>query len=337
MLTYQIRPRVFRHDPGPSFSFPADCTVRLHLLPKQPFGVEPGGGRTAVQSKPARALFNANNGAHWIESNEPLSPLDVTIEEPKRLVRLLGNILEFSARFDSLSELEDDLMGLYFALPMLLNVDLADPPIVERVDGQIAGVPFRWELKEWRMQYDITTQDHQEQRFVTAWERLTLVAGLRNRRFLAAVHYFHVAVRLSRAAATPGEFMPEVILNLAKTLEVLFPPPGDGRTRDAARRGLNALGFSDAEIEADFLPAMALRNEIDVGHVDLSLFTRTQLKHIHAYTERAEGAFRTLLARALELTKAGTWVPPEYDARALSPAANEVLARLAQAPSDDAA
>ena len=54
--------------------------------------------------------------------------------------------------------------------------------------------------------------------------------------------------------------MPEMILNLSKVLEVLFPPDGAGRTLDAARRGLTALGFSRTEIEGDYIPAMALRN-----------------------------------------------------------------------------
>ena len=72
---------------------------------------------------------------------------------------------------------------------------------------------------------------------------------------------------------------------------MLFPPSGDGQTRDAARRGLTNLNYSAKEIERDFLPAMALRNAIDVGHVDLSLFTRPQLNALHT-----EAAVTTLIA-----------------------------------------
>ena len=57
---------------------------------------------------------------------------------------------------------------------------------------------------------------------------------------------------------------------------------------DAARGGLEKLGYSGEEIEREFLPAMALRNEIDVGHVDLSIYTRRQLNALHRYTEVAE-------------------------------------------------
>jgi hypothetical protein len=110
-----------------------------------------------------------------------------------------------------------------------------------------------------------------------------------------------------------------VILNLAKTLEVLFPPGGDGRTRDAARGALRQLGFGDAQIEGDFIPALALRNEIDVGHVELGLFTMDQLKIIHAFTERAEGAFRDLLDRLLSQVESGGFAVTPYTATSARP------------------
>ena len=77
------------------------------------------------------------------------------------------------------------------------------------------------------------------------------------------------------AIGRAGEFLPEVVLNLAKVLEVLFPPGGDGRTRDAVRQNLSQLGFSELEIEADYIPAMALRNaaeRADAGAEDSDHF-----------------------------------------------------------------
>ena len=125
------------------------------------------------------------------------------------------------------------------------------------------------------------------------------------RRLVAGLHYFHVACRLARVGCTAGEFVSEVVLNLAKSLEVLFPPVRDGHSRDAARSGLKTLGFSDEEIECDFIPAMALRNEIDVGHIELGLFKMVQLKTIHAFTERAESSFREMFERLLGLIESG--------------------------------
>ena len=50
---------------------------------------------------------------------------------------------------------------------------------------------------------------------------------------------------------------------------------------------------------------MALRNEIDVGHVELGLFKLDQLKTIHAFTERAEGAFRDMFEQLLGRVETG--------------------------------
>ena len=85
MFTYQIRKRVFRLEEEVSLTWPADTEVRFHLLPLQPFGIEAGGGHTAVRSVAAMAHFNANTGAHTIDSKTPLKPLEVVIEEPSRV------------------------------------------------------------------------------------------------------------------------------------------------------------------------------------------------------------------------------------------------------------
>src|SRR5688572_4629220 len=119
MLTYQIRPRVFRNNEGQTLAFPAECKARLHFLPKQPFGAESGGGRTAVRAKPARVWFSMSSGAHWIESVEPLRPLEITIDDSGLKAQMRANLLEVSGRFETLNQLEEHLVGLYFALPLL--------------------------------------------------------------------------------------------------------------------------------------------------------------------------------------------------------------------------
>ena len=329
MLTYQIRPRIYRYGEGETEQeFPAECTVRFYFLPEQPFGERADGGRTAVQAVAARALFNANTGVHTIESHDPLCPLDVKIEEPSREFELSGRILSVTQRFDSLNELDQLVASIYFVLPPLLATEFADPPYIERVDGVINGAEFRWELSEWRMSFETTTQERQEGRVVRAWERMAALSADHRRRLIAGLHYFHVGCRLSRAGHIAGEFVAEVILNFAKCLEVLFPPAGDGRTRDAVRNALRELGCGENEIERDFLPAMALRNEIDVAHVELGLFTMDQLKVIHGYTERAESAFRVLFERLFEAIVAGTWDVPDYELGSPSREAIRLVERL---------
>ncbi|MFH1919744.1 MAG: hypothetical protein ABIP48_07675 [Planctomycetota bacterium] len=328
MFTYQVRPRVFRLEEGQALPFPADGEVRFYFSPLQPFGVEAGSGHTAVQNIAASVLFNANTGAHSVESKQPLAPLDVTIEEPARVVRTIGNVLAISQLFESNQQLTEIIESIYFVFPMLLAVEFADPPIIERVDGQIGKVKFRWELKSWRARFEITTQDKQELSVASSWERISVLSNPLRRRLLAALHYYHVALRLARRGEIAGEFLPEMILNLSKVLEVLFPSSGDGKTRDAARAGLRALGFSETEIEADYIPAMALRNEIDVGHVDLSLLKVGQLSIIHGYAEYAETAFRLLLKRVLDKIISASFEVEPYEPTSAIGDAAKIVERL---------
>ena len=315
MLIYQVRPRKlrFKTEGDIPTELPLAAEIRIHLQPLQPFGMSAGGGRTAVYGVEASSRFDANTGFHDIESKQPLRPLDVVIKEPPtRVVSLSGNVLTITEAFDSWEALHREIEAIYFGIPMLLNLTFADPPIVERVDGSIGGHEFRWELSEWKMEFHTTTQDLQEERIYQAWLRMSLLADGSRRRLLAALHHFHMACRLDRSSKTPGEFLPEVLLNLSKTLEALFPPRGKVQTMDAARSGLKQLGFTAEAIERDFIPAMALRNEVGVGHVALALFTRTQLKALHAYTERAETAFRELLDAVVQKIESGDFEIAPY-------------------------
>jgi hypothetical protein len=254
-----------------------------------------------------------NTGAFSTTLNPPLKPLSAAFVGPDGLsVKWNGHVLSIGQTFNTLDELSDLVEGVYFVIPMYLNVDFADPPTIDRVEGDIAGIPFSWELMSALGPTHTTTQDQQEESALKAWERLSLTSNVNRRRLLAALHYFHVACRLSRQAGAPGEFLSEVLLNFAKTLVVLFPPSGKGMTYQAARRGLERLGYTSSEIERQFIPALCFRNKIDVGHVDLSIYTREQLTLIHDYAENAEKSFRALLSRMLAKIASGEYEVQPY-------------------------
>lgn len=334
MFTYQVRPRIFRAQ-GQAPPFPVECEIRVHFHPLQPFGLEAGQGRTTVRAVAARSTFNANNGQHSIESHQPLSPLNALINDGAGVAHFEGNTFRLVRSFPNGRELASTVEGLYFGLPILLNLGFADPPYVERIDGRIGTVAFRWELAEWHASFHTTTQAEQEAHAGTAWVRMGILAHPDRRRLIAALHYFHAACRLDRASATIGEFLPEVVLNLSKTLEVLFPPTdGDGKTRDAVRQGLRAVGLTNDQIERDFIPAMALRNEIDVGHVELGLFKPAELTVIHSFIERAEGAFRDMLGRVMASVEAGTFEIRPYTVGPARRDAKAVIERMREMEQD---
>lgn len=180
------------------------------------------------------------------------------------------------------------------------------------------------------MQLLTTTQEEQEKKACDSWCRFGVLAKLGNRRLIAALHYFHVFCRLCRAGSTPWEFMSEALVNLSKVLEVLFPPIGDGQTLEAARVGLADLGCSPEEIDRDLIPAMVLRSNIDSAHVDLSVFTSTQLSVLHMYAEAAETAFRRLLSKILTEVEAGRYAVRQHTASGHDGRTARIIERLAK-------
>jgi len=329
MLTYQVRRRLFRFEGEKIPTFPATGEVNFHFQPGQPFGTAATGGRTANRAVKAQALFNSNTGAHTIESETPIPPLEVKYVMPGEWMELNGSVLTVSKDFATIHDLEGLVETVAYVLPALVNVSFYDPPYVERVDGASGGQEFRWEMKDWKMQFGISTKDDQEEKFVKAWERINVLAKNKRQRLAAAIHYFHIACRLSRSSATAGEFIAESVLNLSKCLEALFPPDGKGDTRDAVREGLRAIGYADNEIEAKFVPAMALRASVDVAHVGLSIFKMEQLTVIHEYVDRTEAAFQEMLDRLFNAVEADEYQIQPHQPSKPSKDVLEIVDRIA--------
>jgi hypothetical protein len=240
-----------------------------------------------------------------------------------------GNVLTLTEVVEDLNALARRIESVAYGLPLLLNVDFADSPIIKRVTGSLGGHDFVWGLLQTAGAVDVTDTANHEKRINAAWDRFTLLEPSENRRLTAALGSFRSARRLARSGYSAHEFSAEVILNLAKTLESLFPPRGSGSI-DGARHGLRVLGYSDAEIEARFVPVIALRNQIDIGHVFLDLLTREQLDLLQAYADQAEHHFRELLERVMNQMLGGTFSLEPYDDSGPRREVEEVLERLAE-------
>ena len=189
MLTYQVRRRLFRPYEGGTLDLPNCVEVTFVFQPLQPFGAGSGGGRTAVRAVAATATIDVNSGRYTIDSEAPLRPLNVTIEDPSLgTVELRGNELRIFTTCETLKELNGLIETVYYLLPMLLNVEFVDPPVVELVSGKVGSTPFRWELAVWKMDLETTTQEKQEKKVISSWDRFELISQATNRRLVAALH-----------------------------------------------------------------------------------------------------------------------------------------------------
>ena len=302
MLTYQLQSRIYQIKNEKSFSFPNDVEIEIYLEPKEQFGVGEKHSKTAVQNRKAMMLYDANTGRSSILSDPPLEPIEAILEWDDLRLELKGNKLYVKAKCETPKSLDDLLISLHYMIPILMNVEFAEPPIVKYTRGRVGEAIFNWELEQTTHRFDITTKEKQEQRVIDSFERLEITSGLFNRRLAAALNYFYVARRLVDAGNSPYEFMSEVVLNLCKVIEILFGPK-----RDNVRSKLLNLGYSKDEIEVKFIPIMILRNEFDVGHVSIALFKREQLNALYTYLENSENDFRDLLKKILNKVKNGDY------------------------------
>lgn len=314
MLTYQLHSRIFQIENNERFSFPNDVEIEIKLSPPTAFGTDDSPSRTLVKARAAKLTMNANTGKWFALSNPPLDPLDVVIESPTFKFILQGDLLRYSFRSESLSDLEGTIGAFKWVLPSLLNLEFSEPPTVLYVRGQVGKAKFRWEHRreEWQIHMRTVVPNKLEEHIAECFEALPLFNGINNRRLAAALYYFHVGVRLNVCGDSPWEFMAESILNFSKSLEILFSTSEN--TKDDIRRELKKLGFTNDYIEGDFIPLLILRSWVDVAHPRVAIFKRDDLKILYKYLALSEEKLRSLLKLVLKQVDRGTYkIPQEQD------------------------
>ena len=333
MLTYLARPRGLYTEPeNVEIQFPCLVEVIFAFDPEALFGGDGKTARTVQLGARARLIWNACRGETSVLTDRPLPLIQAEYKANDGSIRLNGASMKLSFEAESRAILQTVLETYYYCIPALLSMDLKDTPIIAEVRGTAGAVPFCWGFLESGAQgVDVVTEQIQEERILTAFKRLALLDekhNWRNRRLLAATQYFYIACRLRRAENKIWEFLSEALLNHAKILEVLFPAPRE-KTIEFARAGLKALGFSELEIEALFIPTLALRNAIDVAHPTLATFSPNEAIVLHHYADIAEDAFRILLQRIFQQVEEGSFTLQPAEDIIPSPKAKNLIERIA--------
>jgi len=316
MLTYQVRKRVLLNPSDPSKSarlrFPNEGEVRFTLEPGGQFGSGELSAHVLLEGVYVSLEPDLNTGRYCNSVPRHMEPISVRLPDVAASVHVQGNTVSLKRRFSSTDELVRLIGWVHFALPVVLNLSFPDAPVVNKVIGTIGREEFIWAYANYPWKLDVTAKQIQEQRFLESWQRLTLLLPQENVRLFAALNYLHSACRLALAGINPWEFMGEILLNFAKILQVLFPA-AEAQTIDAARAGLRSLGYTFDDIEKWYIPAIALRNELDSAHVSLVVLEQEQLQVVHDYTGQAEEHFRELLVRVVDRVAAGTFSLPQYE------------------------
>jgi len=318
MLTYQLQRRVFRIADGAAWEFPNDVEIEFWFEPQEPFGTRHGYSRTVLRGVKATMLYNANNGFCSARSERPLDPVDVCVQYDNATHLIRGNKLYVRGRCETAEELNNVIYSIHGLIPPMLNVFLLDSPFITVVQGKVGETAFRWEFAETRFELETTSNDRQEEVLLKALSLHGSGLGADSHRLRAALGYFYKACRLIAAGNGPWEFMSETILNLTKSLEILFDVPsnetsqGEGGSRDRIRNGLKCVGVEANLIEEIFIPITILRNEFDVGHGRLALNSIDDLQLIYGLLAKAETEFRRLLRQIVTGVSEGLFTLQPY-------------------------
>jgi hypothetical protein len=293
--------------------FPVDGEVKFTLAPPGVFGSGDLTDSLVLEGVHVSLAQERNTGKYIRTVSQRMDPISVSSRVGNVSMQAKGNVVTVESHFKSLSELSNLIESVHFGLPVILALKFRDTPIISAVTGTVGGVDFTWAYAEYVWPWQVSTKETQERNFLESWERLELILPRENAQLFAALHYFHVACRLAIVGFTPWEFLGEVLLNLCKVLEALFPPTIEGQgTIDAARNGLRNLKYTDDEIEKWYARVMHLRNQLDVGHVSLVALDYEQLRPVHEYAAHAEGRFRDMLLRVVNAIVAGKLVLQPY-------------------------
>ena len=325
MLTYQLQPRIFKLVKG-TFQFPNKVAIQTKLAPPMAFGTKDDLSRTLVQSRQASVIYNANTGRMLGQSDPPLEALEVVVESPETRLQLKGDLLNYEAPCENITELEGIISAFQFVFLPLLNLEFADPPIIEYTKGWVGDVEFRWEHQECQAPFRVVTAEGLEKHVAKAYERFNLFTGTKNRRLAAALQYFHIASRLIVSGNSPWEFTAESILNMCKAIEILFVESES--PRDDVRRELKKLDYTDDQIEGDFIPLFILRSHVDVAHPGVAIHKKSQLRTLYRFLSNSEDRLRELLKRVVARVEEGTYKIRQIDDLTLNPKDRKEMDKL---------
>ncbi len=299
MFTYNEN-RVLLVENG-TLTFPNKVSVRIEFAPNAVFGDQIPGLTCLVGSK-ARHTWDANTGRALAESDPPLPRAKADISLDDIDVHIIGRSLKATFECASREQLLGVLGALHFVAPVSLSLQFTDPVIPVVTSGHVGSTQFVWQVHQTAVSIDAVTQSTRDSRCIQAIEQLSVLCDPENRRLLAASIYLQRAMRLLSTGVGPSEFAGEAIVNMAKTLEALFP---GRKSRETVRAGLKLVGYEDTDIEKKFIPALLLRSHLDAAHVRMATLNADERRKLQIYVESAIIEFRRLLAKIAQAVTDG--------------------------------
>jgi hypothetical protein len=217
-------------------------------------------------------------------------------------VKVQGNTLVIRGYVTSLENAYAWLTWMNALFPVLMSLKFSVFVWIKTFEARIGEGRYR--LDSSTLRYTITTSTVEE-RIAEVKSSIEDWLGCRHERhhrMYSAFYYLRHAQRLAVLQPCSESMVGEVILNLAKSLEVVFGSAQRDVIRDKARQ----WGIHASEVETFIVPLVLLRNEMDVAHVGIEPLTPAQRQILLDFMGAAMIYIRGLLQRIFQGASAGS-------------------------------
>lgn len=279
-------------------TFPASLTTNIRFGPSDAFGVPATGPRTTgKRAAPAVLRWNANEGTSTWEG-DLIEKIQAELKIGPVSASWSGDVLQLAVGVTSFNASEQVISSVSHLLPAFLSLRLRVFVWIQEFIANIGGVNYRLETATHRYGITLATTDHNAEgamQSIHAWSAQR-PEGLHA---VMALYYYRQAMRLASLEPDRQSMAAEVILNLAKAIEIIF-----SSNRDQLRSRAAEWGFDGQFIERWIVPILLIRNELDVAHVASAPLKLTEHQAVLDFLDRAFVQVHTLLERVLELNQA---------------------------------
>ena len=298
MSLHLLQHRHLTLEEGEFPSYPADVIIKLALGPEDLFGAEGADPRTTFPIGESISLrFNANIGISKTISDNLIEALDLSLDLGKFHLRVEENCINIRFKASSSKEAMEVLASANHCIPAYLSLNLGAYIWIKSYLVKIGGSEFSYLLKEAHNSFIATNKIQISRKASNAFEDWLEMKGKYDRVLISCLYFRH-AHRLYKTQPNNHTFIAEILLNLTKSLEMIFSD-----NRDHIRKKAREWGFDDKLVEERIIPLFLIRNEIDVAHVATGFLENDEKNLLLKFMEEALESTAKVLKQLIELIK----------------------------------
>lgn len=280
--------------------WPALLSAQFELTPSDFYRRDAGEPIRTTVCGDTQIEYDEIKGRVVMTKSDPIPALDCRFNFSNGFLKISGNIAQLEVTVENLgmATLWVDWISRIFS--EFLTIQIGTYCESYNWTGTIDGIPFKIAYPAGAFGISIVKGDDatRVEQINNAFQLVDLNSPSYPR-FVACSSYFNHALRLMSPYQVyfPQDVaLPEVILNLAKCIELLFP----SSNREGLKKRLLLLDYTKEQIDSQLISIIILRNEIDVGHPTSGLISHDEITSLRQFSQRAIDNVRHMLKRTAQ-------------------------------------